>query len=149
VTAPKTTKKQEATGAPRAAVRRPILGAIDLAMAALLLFGVWVALPARWWPADVIGSALALAFAVAGAGLVRGAPWARRAAIVAGWAGLGTGAVVVLGLALAAGHIAGLYGPVGAGGAILLTIVALLVLPYLVVLPAAQLWALARSAERE
>jgi hypothetical protein len=42
-------------------------------------------------------------------------------------------------LAAAAAQLAGSYGPVGAGGAILLVTIAVLVLPYLVVLPALQL----------
>ena len=42
-------------------------------------------------------------------------------------------------LAVTASHLAGLYGPVGRGGALILAVVGLLVVPYLVLLPVAQL----------
>ncbi len=125
--------------------RRRVLGAVDLALAALLLFMVWGALPARWWPVDTIGTLLALLLGAAGVGFVQGAPWARRVGIAAGAVTLGVGLVLVTALALTVSHVAGLYGPVGQGGALILFTVALLVLPYLVALPAAQLWVLARS----
>lgn len=117
---------------------------MDVGLALLLLFMIWYALPARWWPVDVVGTALALLLGVSGVGLVRGEPWARRVAIVAGWVALAIGASLVTALALTASHVAGLYGPVGQGGALILFTVALLVLPYLVALPAAQLFVLAR-----
>ena len=53
---------------PRA--RHPWLGGADLLVGALLLSGVWVALPARWWPVDVVGTLLGAAFVVTGVGLL-------------------------------------------------------------------------------
>ena len=58
------------------------------------------------------------------------------------------GAATVTTLASTAGYLAGLYGPVGRGGALILGVVALLVLPYLVLLPLAQVYVLARTSER-
>jgi hypothetical protein len=49
------------------------------------------------------------------------------------------GLVLVTALALTASWLSGVYGPVGRGGALLLTLVAALALPYLVVLPLVQL----------
>lgn len=124
--------------------RHRLLGGVDVALAVLLLFMIWVALPARWWPVDVIGSALAVLLGASGYGLIAGTAWSRRVAIVAGWVALGIGAALFTALAFTASHVAGLYGPVGQGGALILFTVSLLVLPYLVALPAAQLFVLAR-----
>ena len=52
------------------------------------------------------------------------------------------GALLCTALAFTSAHISGLYGPVGMGGALLLGAVALLLVPYLVLVPALQLWAL-------
>lgn len=122
-----------------------MLGGVDIGVAVLMLVLVWVALPARWWPIDALGTMLALLFALAGFGLVRGEPWAEKAGLVAGVVALVSGLGLVTALALTASHLAGLYGPVGQGGALLLIVVALLIVPYLVLLPAAQLFVLARA----
>jgi hypothetical protein len=126
--------------------RHRILGGIDIALALLLLFMIWIGLPARWWPVDVGGTALALLLGVAGGGLYAGTPWAHRAGVIAGAAALVIGTGLFTGLAFTASHVAGLYGPVGQGGALILFTVSLLVLPYLVALPAAQLFVLTRRA---
>lgn len=122
---------------PRA--RHPWLGGADLLVGALLLVGVWVALPARWWPVDVVGTLLGAALLVTGVGLLVGAPWSERAGVLTGRAVLAVGLALVTLLAVTASHLAGLYGPVGRGGALILAVVALLVVPYLVLLPIAQL----------
>lgn len=123
----------------------PWLVALDALTAALLLGGVWLALPARWWPVDLVGTALGLLFATSAVGLGLRAPWGRTVGRIAAGAGLAVGLGTVTTLALTASYLAGLYGPVGAGGALILAAVAALVLPYLVALPAAQLLALRRS----
>ena len=123
-------------------VRRPWLGAADLFVGVSLLVAVWVALPARWWPVDVVGTLLGALFTVSGAGLVAGARWSRRVGVIAGALALVIGMVLTTALALSAAQLTGLYGPVGRGGALILAVVALLVVPYLVALPAAQLVAL-------
>ena len=122
---------------PRA--RHPWLGGADLLVGALLLGGVWVALPARWWPVDVVGTLLGAAFVVTGVGLLVGAPWSERAGVLVGRVALAVGLALVTLLAVTASHLAGLYGPVGRGGALILAVVGLLVVPYLVLLPVAQL----------
>ena len=51
-------------------------------------------------------------------------------------------------LALTASWLAGIYGPVGAGGAAIMALVAALALPYLVVLPCVELvWLAPRRPE--
>jgi hypothetical protein len=121
-----------------------VLGGVDAGVAVLLLMAIWLGLPARWWPVDVLGTLLALAFAACGVGLIRGEPWAEKVARIVGAVALGIGLLLVSALALTAAHISGLYGPIGGGGAALLGTIAALVLPYLVILPAAQLFVLAR-----
>jgi len=122
----------------------PVLGAVDVLLGALMLGGIWLALPARWWPVDVVGTSLALLLVVAGAGLLRRAPWAERVGTAAAMLLLLPGATVVSALAITAGNLAGLYGPVGMGAAVILAVTFLLFIPYFVVLPAAQLLFLRR-----
>jgi hypothetical protein len=116
-----------------------IAAVLELSIALLLIVGIWVALPARWWPLDVTGSLLAGVLAVAGGSLLLGKEWGRRLSIVAGWITLATGMVTVTMLALTLFYLVGLYGPVGKGGALILGAVAVLLLPYLVGLPLIQL----------
>lgn len=120
-------------------------GFAQLFVSALLGVAVWVALPARWWPVDVGGTALAVLSATGGVGLLARRGWGVRVARAAGWTLLATGCVTVSALALAVAHLWGLYGAVGSGGALLMGTIAALVLPYLVGLPALWLAWLRRS----
>ena len=108
---------------------------MQLGMGALLLVGVWLALPARYWPIDLAGSALALLCLASGAGLLARRAWGARLARVTSWIALVSGLALVTALGSTIAHLAGSYGPVGAGGAALMGTIALLVLPYLVGLP--------------
>jgi hypothetical protein len=116
-----------------------VIGAADLVTAALVAYGVFVGLPARWWPVDTAAAGLATLQLASGVGLLAGTPWAVRAARAAGVVALAVGLLAVSVLALTASWLSGIYGPVGRGGAIVLAFVAALVLPYLVVLPIMQL----------
>src|SRR4029077_14292275 len=107
--------------------------------AALIAVGVFVGLPARWWPVDTAAIVLTAMEAVAAAGLLAGAPWAARIARLASAIALAMGLFAVTTLAVTASWLSGIYGPVGKGGALLLVFVAALVFPYLVVLPVVQL----------
>jgi hypothetical protein len=111
----------------------------QLLLAALLLAGVWIGLPARWLWVDVPATWLGCGSAVVAGALLRDVPWALRVARVWLWIELLLGSLAVTLIASAAAQLAGSYGPVGAGGAILLITIALLVLPYLVVFPTLQL----------
>jgi hypothetical protein len=116
-----------------------LLVGLQVVLALLLLGGVWIALPARWWPVDATGSALAGAYAAGAAGLLLRRPWGRLLSLAAGWLALLGGMAAVTALCFSAAHLSGLYGPVGAGGALLMISVAALVFPYLIALPAWQL----------
>jgi hypothetical protein len=96
-------------------------------------------LPARYWLVDAPGTALAILGATSAYGLFAGRSWGRSLARFACWFSLLVGAGAVSTLSFVAAHLAGLYGPVGAGGAVLMVTVAALILPYLVGLPLLQL----------
>jgi hypothetical protein len=113
-----------------------LIAASQLLLAVLLAVGVWVGLPARWLWIDLPLSALALGCAVVGVALFAGKAWALRAVRVLLWSELVVGTLIVSLLGLSIGQLAGSYGPVGAGGAVLMGTIAALIVPYLVLLPA-------------
>jgi len=120
----------------RAAV---VFGVADLLTGLVVAFGVFVALPSRWWPVDLAAGVLAAVEAAAGVALLSSSSWADRIARAACAVALALGLFTVSVLAVTATWLSGVYGPVGAGGAIVLALVAALVLPYVVVLPVVQL----------
>jgi len=118
---------------------RLLFGAANVVTALLIAFGVFVALPSRWWPVDTAAVALVVLQLASGAGLITGTPWAPRVARAASATALALGLFTVTVLAVTASWLAGIYGPVGRGGSIVLALVAALALPYLVALPLVQL----------
>jgi hypothetical protein len=120
----------------RAAV---VFGIADLLTAAGVGLGVFVALPARWWPVDWVAGGLTVLELAAGIGLLMGAAWSERVARAASAVALGAGLFTITILALTASWLSGVYGPVGAGGAMILALVGTLALPYVVVLPVVEL----------
>ena len=123
-----------------------LFGAGHLGVAALVAAGVFGGLPARWLPVDLPAAFLVVLLAGSGVGLLVRASWAARAARVTSAHVLVVGLALVATLAITASYLAGLYGPVGRGGALVLVLVLALALPYLVVLPAAELAWFARAA---
>lgn len=121
-----------------------LIAASQLLLAVLLLLGVWVGLPARWLWVDLPLSALGLACLAISAALFAGRAWAPRAVRVLLWIEIAIGTLIVSLLTLSIGQLAGSYGPVGAGGAVLMGTIAALIVPYLVVLPALLLTAARR-----
>jgi hypothetical protein len=114
-------------------------GALNLLSAALVGLGVFEGLPDRYGPVDG-GAALLIAMLVgSGVGLVVRARWSVAVATAAAGTALAVGFVLVGALALSASYLAGIYGPVGRGGAILFVLIMALVVPYLIVLPGAEL----------
>jgi hypothetical protein len=120
----------------RAAV---VFGIADLVTAAVVVIGVFVGLPSRWAPIDAAAVVLVSAHGAAGVGLLAGRAWAPRMARAASALALALGLALVTALAVTASWLSGVYGPVGAGGAVVLVLVAALALPYLVVMPVVQL----------
>jgi hypothetical protein len=107
--------------------------------ALVVALGVFAGLPSRWWPVDVAAAVLVALQIAAGAGLLLAAPWGHRAARATCAVALVLGLFLVTVLAVTAGWLSGVYGPVGRGGSIILGLVAALALPYLVVLPLVEL----------
>jgi hypothetical protein len=118
---------------------RIVLATANLLTAALIVFGVFVGLPNRWWPVDTAAIVLGAIEVASGVGLFAETRWAVRVARAAGAVALAMGLFTVTVLALTATWLSGVYGPVGRGGAVVLALVAILVFPYLVVFPVAQL----------
>jgi hypothetical protein len=111
-------------------------GVLNLGVAALVGWGVFRGLPTRWWLVDTGGAVVVGLMTASGLALLadhrRKEAITRAAAVVVFVLGLSVFAV----LALTASWLSGVYGPIGKGGAAIFALVALLVLPYLVVLPA-------------
>jgi hypothetical protein len=114
-------------------------GLADLVSAAVLYLGVFQGLPSRWWLVDGAAVVVIALFTGAGLGLIGRASWAPKLAWIASAVSLVLGILLVATLALTASFLSGIYGPVGRGGALILALTAALAIPYLVVLPAAQL----------
>lgn len=125
-------------------------GAVNIISALLVYLGVFDGLPARYWPVDIAAGVVFLALVTGGVGLLANARWGKWAARIGAAIALAVGLALVTILAVTASYLSGIYGPVGRGGALILTLVAAMALPYLVVLPAAELVWLGpwRRAER-
>ena len=119
--------------------RARLVAIAQLSLGGLITFAVWGLLPARWAPVDVVGTALAAGCVFGGGSLLAGARVGLRAARAVSFVTLGLGLLVTTLLSMTVGHLVGSYGPVGQGGAVLMVVIALLVLPYLVLLPLLQL----------
>jgi hypothetical protein len=116
-----------------------VFAAANLASAIVLAIGVFAGLPSRWWLVDSGAAIVVALLAASGVGLALRKPWSERLAAIASIVVLALGLVLVATLAITASYLRGIYGPVGRGGALILTLVAALALPYLVVLPAVEL----------
>jgi len=107
--------------------------------ATLVFLAVFEGLPTRWWPIDGAGGVVAAAYVVTGIVMIRPvrfSDWIVR--VLCGLIlAIGLGLIAIL--AISASHLAGIYGPIGRGSALLLLLVLALAIPYLVALPAAQL----------
>ena len=124
---------------------RKVFGSLHLATSGLVAFGVFVGLPVRYAPVDVASGLLAAALLISGSGLVTRASWCERIARLVSWITLGIGLLLTAVLVMTASHVVGLYGPIGRGGALILSMVALLVVPYLVAVPAVSVHWLSRK----
>ncbi len=124
-------------------------GIVNLGVAALVAWGVFRGLPTRWWVVDDGAAIVVALMGASGVTLLANHRFAERVTRVAGFVVLGLGLGVFAALALTASWLYGVYGPVGKGGAALFTLVALLVFPYVVVLPAVLLAWVGPRARRD
>lgn len=109
---------------------------------AMTLVAVWLGLPTRWLWVDAPATLLALASMTSCVGLLTRRTWAVVVASFVTRAGLALGCITVTLLAWSASQLVGQYGPVGGGGALLLSAIAALIVPYFVGLPLLQAWLL-------
>src|SRR5579859_5048774 len=93
-----------------------VFGVADLLTAGLVALGVFVGLPARWAPVDVMAGVLVALKLASGAALLARARVAGPIARMAAGLALVVGVVLVTVLALTASWLWGIYGPVGQGG---------------------------------
>jgi hypothetical protein len=114
-------------------------GTGNLVSAGLVALGVFGGLPTRSWVIDIPAVVIIVLLGTAGGGLLARRGWAAAVARLASAVTLVLGLVLVGMLAVTVSYLRGIYGPVGRGGALMMTLVAALALPYLVVLPAGQL----------
>lgn len=125
---------------------RIAFGVINLGVAALVAWCVFRGLPTRWWVVDTGGAIVTALMAASGVALLANHRLAEKVTRIAAGVVLAHGLALFAALALTASWLYGVYGPVGKGGAALFVLVTLLVVPYLVVLPAALLaWVGPRS----
>lgn len=115
---------------------RLFFGITNLFVAGLVAWGVFRGLPTRWWPVDAGGVVVTALMALSGVALLVRHAKAEAITRLAGYVVLALGMLVFGLLVATAGWLGGVYGPVGKGGAAVFFLVAALVLPYLVVLPA-------------
>ncbi len=136
----------EGPGAPRArrAASHRIIAGYDVLLGVALLVGIWAGLPDRWWPVDAGGTIIGALLVLVGGGLWLRRRWAEPAALAVAAVTCASGGMLVTALAVTAGQLSGMYGPVGLGGSAILATAFLLLLPYLVVFPAAQVYFLLR-----
>ena len=114
-------------------------GIANLAVGAFVVGGVFRCLPTRWWVVDTGAIVVGLLLGSSGVALLARARVAEALTRVASGVVLAIGLVLVAAIVTTAGWIGGVYGQVGASGAIIFGLVAALVVPYVVVLPAVEL----------
>jgi hypothetical protein len=116
-----------------------VFGALNVLSALVIAVGVFLGLPERYLPVDG-GAVLLMALLLAsGVGLLTQARWGALVAAVASGVTLGLGLLFIAALSISAAFLAGVYGPVGRGGAVIFVLVLALAIPYVVAIPLAEL----------
>ncbi|MBS2019593.1 MAG: hypothetical protein JST00_42420 [Deltaproteobacteria bacterium] len=114
-------------------------GIANLLVSALVAWGVFRGLPTRWWLVDGGAVIVVALLGSSGAALVSDHRLKETLTRLASAVSLVIGLALFATLAITASWLSGVYGPIGRGGAAVFMLVAALVLPYLVVLPAVEL----------
>jgi hypothetical protein len=118
---------------------RIAFGLTNLAVAVLVAWSVFRGLPTRWWVVDTGATIVVALMAASGVALLANHRLAEPVTRAAAAGVLALGLALFATLTLTASWLYGVYGPVGKGGSAIFALVALMVFPYLVVLPAALL----------
>lgn len=114
-------------------------GVTNVIVAVAIAGCVYRLLPTRWWVVDGGAAIISALLLASGITLLRTMPIAERLTRIAAAIVLALGLALVTAMFATAGWLSGVYGQVGAGGAIVFALVTVLVLPYVVVLPVAEL----------
>src|SRR5262249_11884333 len=114
-------------------------GLANVAVATFVAVGVFRLLPTRWWLVDGGALVVAALLGASGVALLARHRFAEPLTRVAAAVVLVIGLALFAAIALTASWISGVYSQVGKSGAIIFGLVAALVLPYVVVLPAVEL----------
>ena len=114
-------------------------GVANVAVAVFVVAGVFRFLPTRWWVVDTGAVVVGLLLGSSGVTLLAKANVAETLTRIASGLVLAIGLALFTAIVATAGWIGGVYGQVGASGAMIFGLVAALVLPYVVVLPAVEL----------
>lgn len=117
----------------------------NLVPALLLGLGCY-ALPLRWWVMDVPVSLVVVLLVTSSAVALAKPPLAARVLRAAAITLLSLGLMLVAAFGLSVAFLSGVNGPFGAFGMILMGLVVMMLAPYAVVYPAAQLWWLGKNA---
>ncbi len=125
---------------------RIAFGVLNASVALILLIGVFVVVTPRFWGLDVPAALIALLELVSAAALLANLPWARRALRVAAWVSLGLGSLLVALVVISMAFLRGIHGDYGVAALAVSGLIVALLVPYVVVLPALQLWWLKRDA---
>jgi hypothetical protein len=105
-------------------------------LALTIVLGVFWGLPVRWWIVDVPAGCIIAASLASACGIGLSLPWGERVARRTAQFALVSGLALLCALASSISALRAVYGPLGQGGLLVLALVALLALPYLVVMPA-------------
>ena len=114
-------------------------GIANVVVAVGFAIGIFRLLPMRWWLVDTGGVVVIALMGASGLALLAKHRTAERITRIAAFAVLAIGLALFATLCLTASWLHGVYGPVGRGGAAIFALVAALVLPYVVLLPIAEL----------
>ncbi|MDD9943204.1 MAG: hypothetical protein OXU20_19345 [Myxococcales bacterium] len=119
----------------------------NIVVATILLWAVFGGLPTRWYVVDVPAVLLGTLWLVSGGALLVRLPISLVLLRVSAMAGLVVGLLAVAVLSLSAAYLSGTLGNLGRGGALTLTLVIALAVPYFLLYPSVQLlWVHARSS---
>ena len=125
---------------------RIAFGVLNALTALVLFLGVFVVVEPRFWALDVPAFVIAALELVSAVALLAKRRWALRALALAAWVSFVLGLLVVSLVVLSMAFLRGIHGDYGVAALAVSGLIVLLLLPYVVALPALQLLWLKRHA---
>jgi protein-S-isoprenylcysteine O-methyltransferase Ste14 len=124
---------------------RLTFGVLNGVTATVLIVGVFGVIQPRYWALDVPAFVIASASLSSSVALLTNRSWARRALAVAAWVSFVLGLLVVSLVVLSMAFLRGIHGDYGVAALAVSGLIVLLLVPYLLVLPALELLWLKRG----